>query len=209
MQVWNVLHVACGKQDAKIRLCTIAQLCWAISSQLLHYWQSEKNMLNSNISSTQPTSSWGWLAGLGCHQISTGFTSWLHYCTDVTTRRSTKLCTKFGRLLGWYTVYTFSGALSPWRNFAKCRIHFASKSCVLLYWQCYCMALEQCASVKLCVIQQRAPPVFGRASSMMLGISLHSSIELNTLCKVRSMCWKWLQVMWNNIISNQLQLSRL
>ena len=28
-------------------------------------------------------------------------------------RRSTKLCTTFGRLLGWYTIYTFSGALAP------------------------------------------------------------------------------------------------
>jgi len=28
-------------------------------------------------------------------------------------RRPTKLCTMFGRLLGWYTIYTFSGALAP------------------------------------------------------------------------------------------------
>ena len=28
-------------------------------------------------------------------------------------RRPTKLCTMFGRLLGWYTVYTFFGALVP------------------------------------------------------------------------------------------------
>jgi len=38
--------------------------------------------------------------------------------------------------------YTFSGAVAPWRNFARCKIHFASKSCVLLYWQRYCMALQ-------------------------------------------------------------------
>jgi len=29
-------------------------------------------------------------------------------------------------------VYTFSGAISPWRNFARCEIHFGSKFCVLL-----------------------------------------------------------------------------
>jgi len=34
---------------------------------------------------------------------------WLRYCTDVAERRSTKLCTTFGRLLGWYTI----GALAP------------------------------------------------------------------------------------------------
>jgi len=38
-------------------------------------------------------------------QISTGFASWLRYCTDVAQRRSTKLCTMFGRLLGWYIIH--------------------------------------------------------------------------------------------------------
>jgi len=42
-----------------------------------------------------------------------GFGSWLRYCTDVAQRRSTKLCTMFGRILGWYTIYTFSGHLAP------------------------------------------------------------------------------------------------
>ena len=65
------------------------------------------------------------------------------YCSDVAHCRPTKLCTMFGRLLGWYTVYTFSGALAPLRNFATCKIHFASKSCVLLYWQRYFTALQQ------------------------------------------------------------------
>jgi len=46
-------------------------------------------------------------------QISTGFASWLRYCSDVAQWRSTKLCTMFGRLLEWYTIYTFSGSLAP------------------------------------------------------------------------------------------------
>jgi len=41
-----------------------------------------------------------------------------------------------------HSVYTFSGALAALRNFARCKIHFASKSCALLYWQRYCTALE-------------------------------------------------------------------
>jgi len=49
---------------------------------------------------------WGTLA------ISTGLASWLRYCTDVAQRRSTKLCRMCGRLLGWYTIYTFLGALA-------------------------------------------------------------------------------------------------
>jgi len=48
----------------------------------------------------------------------------------------------FGRLLGWCTIYT--------RNSARCKIHLAFKSCVILYWQRYCMALEQWASAKIC-----------------------------------------------------------
>ena len=52
----------------------------------------------------------------------------------------------FGCLLGWYTIYSFLAALAPWWNLARCKIHFASKSC-LLCWQCYCMALQQRASV--------------------------------------------------------------
>ena len=68
-------------------------------------------------------------------QISTVFTSWLRYCTDITQWRSAKLCTMFGRLLGWYTI--------------GCKVCFASKSCILLYWQRYCTALEEWASAKL------------------------------------------------------------
>jgi len=59
MQVWNVLHAARWKyrtqKIAKIRhLGTIAQLCWAVSSQLRHASTIEKNLLNSNISSRCP-----------------------------------------------------------------------------------------------------------------------------------------------------------
>jgi len=52
----------------------------------------------------------GWQFG-ALQQISMGFASRLPYCTDVTQRRSTKLCTMFGRLLGLYTIYTFWGLL--------------------------------------------------------------------------------------------------
>jgi len=54
--------------------------------------------------------SWGvW----GTQQISTGFASWLRYCSDVAHRRPTKLCTMFGSLLGWYNTYSFWGLLPP------------------------------------------------------------------------------------------------
>ena len=47
------------------------------------------------------------------------------------------------------------GAVAPWWNFARCKIHFLFKSCILLYWQRYCTALEQPASAKLCGVVRR------------------------------------------------------
>jgi len=43
---------------------------------------------------------------------------------------------------------------APWRNFARCKLHFASKSCVLLYWQRFYRALQQRVSAKLCGVVQ-------------------------------------------------------
>ena len=48
-------------------------------------------------------------------------------------------------------IYIFGGSCLPdgILPFATCKIHF-TKSCVLLYWQRYCMAFQQRASAKLC-----------------------------------------------------------
>jgi len=140
-------------QDAKIcYLGTIAQFCRAVDSQLKHVSTNRKKLFNSNISSTWPynIANFGPLAAeigrvWAPQPISTCFTSWQCYCSDVAHRRPTKLCTMSGRLLGWYTIYT----LAPWRNFARCKTHFTPKSCILLYWQRYCTALQQQASAKL------------------------------------------------------------
>jgi len=37
-------------------------------------------------------------------------------------------------------------ALALWLNFATCEIHFASNSCLLLYWQRYYATLQQCCT---------------------------------------------------------------
>jgi len=39
-------------------------------------------------------------------------------------------------------------------------------------WQCYCPALQYWASAKLCGVEERAPPIFGRAA-ITLGIGPH------------------------------------
>ena len=125
-------------------------------------------------------------------QISTGFASCLRYCSDVAHRRPTKLCTMFGRLMGWYTIYTFSGALAPSRNFARCNIHCTSKSCVLLYWQRYCTAVQQRASAKVCGVVQgmelrnfrRGRHLYSARRPSRLGIDPHCSCS-SVLCTFR------------------------
>jgi len=71
-----------------------------------------------------------------------------------------------------------------WRHDANCLwkvVQFAQLT-FLIYslqismgfasWQHYCMALQWWASAKLCGVEQRAPPVFGRAA-ITLGIGPH------------------------------------
>jgi len=153
---------------------------------------SRQKLSNNNLSSTCPRNMVNFsplmaergLRLWGTQQISTGFATWVHYCTYITQRRSTNLCRMFGRLLGSTLCVHFRGLLSP-GEILPC----ASKSCVLLYWQRYCTALEQRPSAKLCdVVQgmewytrngitelsQRAPPIFSWAA-ITFGIGPHSS----------------------------------
>jgi len=61
----------------------------------------------------QPTNGWDSLASLGHPANFNGFrvlASLLHRCL---TTEVNKTCTVFGRFLGWYSIYTFSGALAP------------------------------------------------------------------------------------------------
>jgi len=59
-------------------------------------------------------------------------------------------------------IYIF-GDSCAWRNVVRCKIHFTSKSCVFLYLQRYCTALQQQASDKLCgVVQGMELPNFRR-----------------------------------------------
>ena len=114
-------------------LGTITRLCRAVSLQLRHVSTIGKNLLSINTFSTCPhnMANFGPLtADSGLPVCSTpanfnSFATWQRYSSDVAHQRPTKLCAIFGRLLGWYTVYTFSGALAPWRNFVRCKIHFS------------------------------------------------------------------------------------
>jgi len=120
-------------------------------------------------------------------QILTGFSSWLRYCSDVAKRRPTKLCTMFGRLLGWYTIYTFSEALSPWRNFPGAEFTYVQVlRSPILASLLYCTPTAGVSQTLWCgtrngitELSQRAPPIFGLAA-ITLGIGPHSSLFSGT-----------------------------
>ena len=100
-----------------------------------------------------------------------GFVSWLRYCGNgsqpnftqcLAVSCSATLCIHF-----WW--------LSP-RNgiLPGAKFSLRPPSLALSYWQRYCTAIEQWARAKLCGIEHRVPPIFGRAT-ITLGIGPHSS----------------------------------
>jgi len=119
MLVWNVLRAAHWKYwTPKIAIC--APLHNFVGLYLRNYEQSQKNLLNNNISSTFPHNmvNFGPLtAEIGRRAWGTpgnfnGLASWLRYCTDVAQRKSTILCMMFSHLLGWYTIFGASCTLT-------------------------------------------------------------------------------------------------
>jgi len=146
MQVWNVLHAARWKcRTQKIaknrRLGTIAQLCRAISSQLRHISTIKKYLLCNNISSTCPHNMvnfsllaaeivwlvWGTPANFNGFRVLASF---------LQRRRSTEANQTLHNvwpLPGLVDYLYIFGGCCPYRNFARCKIHFeSSKSCALL-----------------------------------------------------------------------------
>ena len=156
------------KNYAKNRhLRTIAQLRRAISSQLRHASTIGKKLvkwqylirMSLQYGEFRPTNIWDLLVSLG-HPSKFQRVSCLGFVTAATSfiggqpNFTRCLAISWAGILYIYIYIHFLGAFAPWRNFARCKLHFASKPCILLYWQHYCMALEQWASAKLCGMVQ-------------------------------------------------------
>jgi len=148
-------------------------------------------VLNSNISSTCSHNilNFGPLTAKNCWRIwgtpaiSTGFSSWLRYCTDVAQRTSTKLCTMFGRLLRWYSnVYIFGGYCSltefcQLQNSLCVQIFRSPIMAALLHGTGavgVSQSLRRGTRNGITELLQRAPPIFGRAA-ITSDIGPHSS----------------------------------
>jgi len=138
------------KNYAKVAICA--------PSHKGMYRQSEKLVkhqyllhMSSQYGELRPTNGWNLLVGFG-HLSKFKRVLRLGFGTAPTSLNGGQ--PNFERCLAVFCA----GALCIhfWRNFARCKIHYASKSCVLLYSQRYCTALEQWASAKLCGVDLHA-----------------------------------------------------
>jgi len=150
------------------------------------YRQSERNLLNSNIFSTchRNMANFGLLTAeidwqvWGTPANFNRFPSWLCYCSDVVHRRPTKLCTMFGRLLGWYTLYIFFQEFLPPTEFCQVQNSLyvqVFRSAILAVLLHGTPAADVSQTLRygtrngITELSQRAPPIFDRAA-IMLGI---------------------------------------
>jgi len=158
-----------SKKSPKIRhLRTIAQLCRAISSQLRHVSTIGKKLvkqqyllhISPQYGKLRPTNGWDRFTSLG-HPSKFQWVLRLAFVTATTSLIGGQ--PNFARCLAisWAgTLYIHFRRLLPRQNFSWYKIHFTSKSCILLYWQRYpilaafCRALQQWASAKLCGMVQ-------------------------------------------------------
>jgi len=185
MHVWNALHAARWKYRTQ-KWCKkspsghITQLCWAISSQLRHILTVGKKLvkqqyvlhMSSLYGKLGPLTAeicWRvWRSPANFNRFCVMASLLLRHCSPEANQTLHDVWPSPGLL---YYVYIFgvSCPLTVWENFARCKIHSISKSCILVYWQCYCMALQQRASAKVCsVVQGMELPNFRRGRHLYL-----------------------------------------
>jgi len=162
MRIKNVrglLEIQDPKLTQTIAVCApLHKVVSAASSQLRHVSTIGKNLLNSNMScrmspqygEIRPSNGWYRFVSLG-YPSKFQRASRLRFVTSATSGGQPH----FARCLAVScagTLYIhFRGLFDQAsQNFVRCKIRLMSKSCVLLYWQRYCTALQQPASAKLC-----------------------------------------------------------
>jgi len=151
------------KKSPKIRhLRTIAQLCRAISSQIRYISTIRENLLNSSISSICSHSMlnfgpltaeidlgvWGTLANFSGFRV---LASLLHRRRSMEVNQTSYDVWPSPGLVHYIYII---GDVCPLTEFCQVQSSLASKSCVLIYWQRHCTALEQSASAKFCGVVQ-------------------------------------------------------
>ena len=170
MQVWNLLLAARWKyRTQKIakntssghHRTTLSGCIFATKACI----DNRQNLLNSNISSImssqcdelRPTNGWDLFTSLEHPNKLTNFNVFLVLPSLLQRHRSPEANQTLHDV--WpspglvHYIFIFRGSC-PWRKFPRCKIHFTSTSCVLLYCQRNCTAVQQRASAKLCGVVQ-------------------------------------------------------
>jgi len=155
-------NTGCRNDGKNCQLRTITLICRAISSPLRHISTIGKTTCYTTISSARPYNG----ANFGPVMAEIGSGVWstpvnfnrFHVLASLLQRRcSPEANQTFHNVWpsAWlvHYIYIFGGSrpdgILPSAKFTLC-----PKSCILLYWQRYCTALQQQASAKLCGIIQ-------------------------------------------------------
>jgi len=188
MHVWNVLHVARWKYTTqKLRknrhLRTTAQCCWAISSQLRLYRQSEKKLIKqqyllhmySQYGELRPTKICWWVLGtpanfngfrvLASTSLNGGQPNFVRYLA-----------------VSWLVHYIYILGLLPPNRILPGAKFTLRPSLAFSYIDSVSQTLRRGTRNGITELSQTAPPTFGRAA-IALGIGPHSSSyydKLNT-----------------------------
>jgi len=186
MKVWNVLHVhgLMKIQDAKWRKKSPSghhpTTCRAISSQLRHVSTIKELVkqqyvfrMSPQYGELRPTSGWDRFGSLG-HPSQFQRVSRLAFVLAATSLNGRQ--PNFARCLaiscaGTLFVYIFGGSF-PWQNFVRCKIHFTSKSCILILATLMhgtpaaglSQTMRRGTRNGITELLQRAPPIFDRAA---------------------------------------------
>ena len=112
--------------------------------------------MSSQYAEPQPTNGWDWFVSLGHPANLNGFrvlASLLHRCHSPEANLTLHDVWPSPGLVHY--IYIFGPSCPLMEFIARCKIHFATKSYVLLYCQHYCTVLEQLAWAKLCGVELR------------------------------------------------------
>ena len=164
------------KKWRKLRhLHTITQLCQAVSPQLRYVLTTGKNLLSSNSSSTCPHN----MANIRLLTADTGLPVWVSPVGFVTAPTSLNgRQPNFARCLAvsWAGIQCihFLGLLQPPNGILPGAKFTLRPSLAFSYIGSVTARHSNSGRAKLCGVQQRAPPIYGR-TAITLGIDPHSN----------------------------------
>ena len=116
--------------------------------------------MSSQYGELRHTNGWDWFGSLGHPANFNGFRDLPLLLQRLRSPEANQTLHDVWPSPDWHTIYTFSGVLAPWQNFARCKIHFTFKYCIYLYWQRYCSDVARRRTTKLCTMFGRVLPCY-------------------------------------------------